>query len=174
MTGIARSRREPGKKLSRLSKGFSLKQLGPADNPVFKGKAAEARHMFPWVVGLLEDFAVRVEHGAALLAAGRAKLRLYEALRRDSPVLSEARCRIMAVSARQFLRQWKRAHGRCTPKVHYLQHLCAQARLSGNPSFHHTYPDESFHRRVKRAAKTVHASKFAAHVVARLKHVRLG
>ncbi len=37
-----------GRKLSRIGLGFSQKQLGHPWNPIFKGKAAECRHMLPW------------------------------------------------------------------------------------------------------------------------------
>jgi hypothetical protein len=50
----AKVEKRTGKRFSRLSKGFSEKQLGPANRPFFKGKAAESRHMLGYVVEKLD------------------------------------------------------------------------------------------------------------------------
>ncbi len=135
---------------------------------------ASAAALRPWVAQVLDVHYVRIRGGLALRDAGHALSAIYQALRRDVPVLPEERCRSMVTSARRFLRCWRQANGKFTPKFHYLLHLCEQARSAGNPSFFHTYPDEAFHRRVKRVATRVHSTRFACRVLARLKRVRCG
>jgi hypothetical protein len=60
------------------------------------------------------------------------------------------------------------ARGRRTIKHHYLKHWAKQAAGHGNPSFYHTYADESTHRCIKRIAKSVHSHRFAERVLVRL------
>lgn len=60
------------------------------------------------------------------------------------------------------------ARGRCTIKHHYMKHWAKEAADHGNPSFYHTYADESRNRWIKRVAKAVHARRFAERVLLRL------
>eukprot|EP00969_Alexandrium_andersonii_P227266 10037347-Alexandrium_andersonii.AAC.1 len=58
-----------GKRLSQLGRGFTAKQLGSPAAPFFKGKAAEARHMFDWVVDQCEANQHRVKTMGSLTKA---------------------------------------------------------------------------------------------------------
>lgn len=64
--------------------------------------------------------------------------------------------------------QSSEARGRCTVKHHYMKHWAKEAADHGNPSFYHTYADESRNRWIKRIAKAVHARRFAERVLLRL------
>jgi hypothetical protein len=167
-------RERQGFKCSKVGKGFSEKQLGKPQRPFFKGRAAEARHMVPFVVECIRRHHLRIQpHGTALLEAGCALLRVYRAQRRDVRLLPEKRCRELWHATCQFLLAWSRAGGHRTIKHHYMVHWARQCVDHGNPSFYHTYADENFHRRVKRVAQRVHATRFAEHTLARLKRARM-
>jgi len=148
--------------LTRIGRGFSHKQLGPASRPFLKVKAAEARGCLPWVVQQLSRHAHLVVRGPQLLRAGRHLERFYKAVREDRGASDITCC------AKAFLAFWKRAGGRCTIKHHMLVHIGQKSARDGCPSLYHTYEDESFHRHVKKVAATVHYSRFAPRVLTRL------
>jgi hypothetical protein len=154
------------RRVHRLGRGFSVKQLGPPLRPFLKVKAAESRTTFEWVAGLLEVHFHILRHGEALLAAARAMRNFYKGLHTDGGHATLVR------SAKEFLGAWKRARGRCTPKHHFLIHLAELSARCGAPSRYHTYPDESFHRSVKRCAKAVRHEQFAGRVLGRLARAR--
>ena len=152
--------------MHRLGRGFSVKQLGPRMRPFLKVKAAESRTTFQWVAYLLEVHFHILVRGEALQEASRAKRRFYEA------VHTEGGHRELLNSATDFLAAWKRARGRCTPKHHFFIHLAELSGKHGSPSRYHTYPDESFHRGVKRCANAVRHEQFAGRVLGRLVRAR--
>jgi hypothetical protein len=160
-------RSNPGlRSVHRLGRGFTIKQFGPRLRPFLKVKAAESRTTFKWVAKALEVHYHMLEHGDALLAASHAKSRFYAALWTDGSHHE------LLDSVLAFLSAWKCARGRCTPKHHMLVHLAELSGKYGAPSRYHTYPDESFHRRVKRCANAVRHEQFASRVLGRLMRAR--
>ncbi len=123
------------RRLCRFGKVFG-KLLGPADNPKFRGKAAETRDLLDFTVRKLEQHVGIVDHGYALLKAGKALVETYTILKdKSARQMTAEKTRAYRLQTIAFLRWWRCAGGICTIKNHYDLHLADQVCRFGNASF---------------------------------------
>ncbi len=164
------------KRLKKLGRGFSIKQLGKPTRPCFKGKATEARHLLPW---LLEELSAKqgvVEGGAHLFCAGQALMDFYTVMSRERGAWEPDDAKAVLSHCVKFVSEYRAARARLTVKFHYLLHLAHDAVRFGSPALHHTYPDERFLMLVQRQMGrkgAAHGKRAVGSALIRLRKVSL-
>ncbi len=164
---------------SRLSalKFEDFKQSGKP--PKFRGKAANTRHLVPYVVKLCTQFDSGSEHDKFRLACATSLASFYGVLEacpqhmdvkslREFAKLGREICSFYAaLSARHDSKAWK-----LTPKFHLLLHLVElHAPRWGNPRFFWCYADEDLVGQIVEVAGSCHPNTMAE--IALYKHCLL-
>ena len=132
---------------------ISVKALGTWSSPTLKAKAAEAKHLLPWMVHLLAirggarllDLGPLGCEGSALLECCTALSRIYDICKTEPRSISNDSLDEMRDLSQTCLHEWVRSGHRPTMKFHVLgEHLVDQMAFAGNMTWTHNYADESF------------------------------
>ena len=137
--------------------------IGTETRPTLKLKAAETKHIFPFVVELVRRHAdgLRADvHVDALIAACQTLLDYTDVLAREPRLVSEEAQKVCLQSCRRHLELCRRAGVHMKPKHHLWEHITEDVALKGNPRHYVTYCDESLNRDFERIEQSCHRKTF--------------
>ena len=147
-----------GAEITRLE-DLTVSMLGTAASPACKTKGAETRWLIPFCVHLLSEYKDPLgQRGKTLARVGRALLDLVEEWQVAPRRLLAPNLQRMSDAMLTLLRFWTEASLPKKPKLHLVSHLVSNSALSGNPSFHALWLDESLSRTLANICKAAHTS----------------
>ena len=141
--------------------------FGKLKTPCLKAKGGETKWLVKFATELLTDNDCG-EKGRLLAAAGRALLKHYDILDRESRRMSSDSKRLLLEAARDHVLLYKKAGGHLAHKHHGFIHLALSAKLHGNPKCTSSYEDEHENGIVARIGAIVHPRQFPTSVFERL------
>ena len=133
--------------------------IGTETRPTLKLKAAETKHLFPFVVDLVRRHAdgLRADvHVDALIAACQTLLDYTDVLAREPRIVSEEAQKVCLQLCRRHLELCRRAGVYMMPKFHLWVHITEDMALKGNPRHYATYCDDSLNRDFARIEQYCH------------------
>ena len=147
------------KTLSRIGK-LTLNMLGSRKHPRLKAKAAETRHLMPFLPQMLRQFGAllgpRAHHLTKCLDG---LLKFYDVCAKEPRQLSVAGLQTLQSSVLLCLNSWRAYRGKLVYRFHIFWHIAERAEWLGNPRFSWTYPDEELNRQLGTVAKVLHKGR---------------
>lgn len=157
--------------------------LGSQANPLISVKAAECRGLLEFVVQLLKSNQLKCAVGKSneelernkleaslLIGAGESALQFEHLL-----IHNQSRRQLDACAQTQMLESYHRFNVlfhrtgiQQNPKSHQMYHMLYESKMNGNPSFYHSYANETLNGRIARIARTCHRKTWTESVFRKL------
>lgn len=149
-------RAEPDRSITELE-DLTLNMMGAKKGALANFKAAETKHIVPWVVELLRSApnipgALR----SNLVGAGQAMLALINCVDDGPPVLPPASVQLLHDQYKRCMKFFQLAGIRMRPKNHLMGHLVNRATTQGNPANYSTFEDEGLNAVLKLMGASAH------------------
>ena len=157
----------PWKKMTKLPKTFSWRQLGSFNKSCLKAKGGQTRCLVKFCAQLMHRHNCGTK-GAALAKAGDALLQLYKTMENEPRRISTKAAQTMIASIVNHVAFYQDAGGHMVYKHHGAIHMALNAQWQGNPRHVSTYEDESENGVCARIGLRAHGLTFAKSVFERI------
>ena len=131
--------------------------LGPRTKLRLQAKAAETSRLLPLMEQLCTEYPSKLgPRGIFLRGACRRLLAVYTVMHDEPRMMTANGMDAFKENMRVFLTFWGKYGGHFYYNRHMAWHMAQRVEADGNPSYYHTYADESENRTMSRVAGTLH------------------
>lgn len=157
-------RARPGRPATEVE-NLTINMLGSSKTDIPNFKAAETKHLVPFMVKLLREVqGLPQPLSSQLLSAGEAMLAFIKVVDEGPPNLPPSSLQVAHDSYKKFIRMCSLAKVPLRPKGHLFGHLVQRSDMVGNPRMYSTFEDESLNAVLKAMGAAAHRSVWAYRV----------
>lgn len=162
-----KTQRRSGKRLSEVH-DLTLRMLGKPGQPVLRCKAAQCRHLLPWLLEVVRKYEVELTQGPAWRTTLERLLQWYSVLGMpDRTLTHEVRVELYNACVAA-ISTWRCAKGRLTPKFHLWYHMTQEMIRTGSARWHAVYIDESLNGTLRDIGRRAHPMTWSKTVFRRI------